>query len=164
MLGGAIEKEQSFLKCNKIYQGAGHAAVGFWDPAARATEAAPWQALQQWVVGGWMGVGEGGLGLGHSCWCSCHTFSNKRELGSLPASTLGWERGKGRGYRAPAGLVPVVPKGDPEGWTDLPTHTTHTPLPPSSPSTPATAHHGCLLSPPHSLEVPTLLGSGRPIC
>lgn len=57
MLGGAIEKEQSFLKCNKIYQGAGHAAVGFWDPAARATEAAPWQALQQWVVGGWMGVG-----------------------------------------------------------------------------------------------------------
>lgn len=46
--------ELFFLKCNKIYQGAGQAAVKFWDPADRATEAAPWQALQQWAVGGWM--------------------------------------------------------------------------------------------------------------
>lgn len=54
-VGPAEGNRAFFLKCNKLYQGAGHAAVEFGDPA-------PWQALQQWAVGRWMGVGEGGLG------------------------------------------------------------------------------------------------------
>lgn len=54
-VGPAEGNRAFFLKCNKLYQGAGHTAVEFGDPA-------PWQALQQWAVGRWMGVGEGGLG------------------------------------------------------------------------------------------------------
>lgn len=64
------------------------------------------------------------------------------------------------GHSTPVGLVPVIPKRNPEGWT-------HLPLTPSrSPINPVLKKHtvaACSLAPLEaSLEVPKVQGEGWP--
>lgn len=129
-VGPADGNRAFFLKCNKLYQGAGHAAVEFGDPA-------PWQALQQWAVGRWMGVGEGGLGWATPVGAAVTPFlingSWVHHLPLLRAGLCCLAGGKQGGWsQSLCWLGAGVPRGNPEGWTDLPTS--------SYPSTPQAAH------------------------
>lgn len=91
--GGASEKEQSFLFLSAI-KSIRELGMQQWASGTLLPRPLRLRPGRHYNSGRWVDrCGEGGLGLGHSCWCSCHTFSNKRELGS-PSASASWGGGE----------------------------------------------------------------------
>lgn len=125
-VGPAGRTRAFFLKCNKIYQGTGHAAVGLWDLLPRPLRLRPGR---HYSGGRWAGGWCGRVGWATPVGAAVTPFLiNGSWVDHLPLPRAGPSRPRAgervSGGRPAAGLVPVVPKGDPEGRADLPASST----------------------------------------